>query len=61
LFDKAEHGDLAAAREVIDRTDGKAVQAVDCGDISVEQLTEKQLHEIAAGGCLIDFAPTHLL
>jgi hypothetical protein len=50
LLDKAEQGDLAAAREVIDRTDGKAVQAVDYGEVSPRQLTDAQLLAIAAGG-----------
>ena len=49
LLDSAERGDLAAAREVIDRLDGKAVQAVDYGEVSVEQLTDAQLYAIAAG------------
>jgi hypothetical protein len=30
---QSRHQDLAAAREVIDRTDGKAMQAVDYGDL----------------------------
>jgi hypothetical protein len=49
LLDKAEQGDLAAAREIIDRSDGKAVQAVDYGEVSAEQLTDAQLLAIAAG------------
>ena len=52
LLDKAEQGDLAAAREVIDRTDGKAVQAIDYGEVSVEQLTDAQLNAIAAGALI---------
>jgi hypothetical protein len=50
LLDKAEQGDLAAAREVIDRTDGKAAQAVDYGEVSIDELTTAQLHAIAARG-----------
>jgi ribosomal protein L17 len=49
LLDKAEQGDLAAAREVIDRTDGKAIQATDYGDLSPRRLTDEQLEAIAAG------------
>jgi ribosomal protein L17 len=49
LLDKAEQGDLAAAREVIDRTDGKAIQATDYGDLSPRRLTDEQLLAIAAG------------
>jgi hypothetical protein len=50
LLDQAEQGDLAAAREIIDRTNGKAVQQVDCGDVPVRQLTDSQLYEIAGRG-----------
>ena len=48
LLDKGEQGDLAAAREVIDRTDGKAVQAIDCGEVLPERLTDDQLYSILA-------------
>jgi hypothetical protein len=49
LIDKAEAGDLPSIRELIDRLDGKAVQAVDYGPITVEQLTDVQLLAIASG------------
>jgi hypothetical protein len=38
-----------AAREVIDRTDGKVVQAIDYRDVPATNLTNPQLHAIAAG------------
>jgi hypothetical protein len=46
---EAKAGDLAAAREVADRLDGKLAQAIECGDAPVTQLTDAQLYEIAAG------------
>jgi hypothetical protein len=49
LIDKAEEGDLPSIRELIDRLDGKTVQAVDCGPIEIERLTDAQLHAIASG------------
>jgi hypothetical protein len=49
LIDKAEEGDLPSIREMIDRLDGKAVQAVDCGPTTLDQLTDAQLHGIASG------------
>jgi hypothetical protein len=50
LIDKCEEGDLASIRELVDRLDGKAVQAVDYGDVSIEKFTDAQLHAIARGG-----------
>jgi hypothetical protein len=50
LLDKAEQGDLAAAREVIDRTDGKAIQSIDYGELPVEKLSDAQLYEIILSG-----------
>ena len=47
VLDQAKASDLAAARKVIDRLDGKAVQGIDCGDVQVE-LTDSQLYAIAA-------------
>jgi hypothetical protein len=47
LLDSAEQGDLPAAREVIDRLDGRAAQTVEYGDMPVMELTDSQLHEIA--------------
>ena len=47
LLDKAEQGDLAAAREA-DRTDGKAVQSFDYGEVPAAKLTGAQLYVIAA-------------
>ena len=47
LLDRAEGGDLAAAREIIDRLDGRAAQTVEYGDLPVSELTDAQLHEIA--------------
>jgi hypothetical protein len=48
LIDKAEEGDLPSIRELIDRLDGKAVQTVDSGPITVDRLTDAQLHAIAS-------------
>ena len=50
LLDQAEQGDLAAAREIIDRTDGKAVQQLTAAMYQSAQLTDSQLHEIAGRG-----------
>ncbi len=38
LLDKAEQGDLQAIREVIDRLDGKPVQAIERSDVPVDAL-----------------------
>jgi len=50
LLDSAEQGDLHAAREVIDRLDGRPVQSVDYGDAPIRELTDSQLHQIAGRG-----------
>jgi len=52
LLDKAEQGNLAYIRELIDRLEGKAVQPIDRGDVSlgIEQLSDAELHFIATGG-----------
>ena len=52
LAEKAEQGDLQAIREIGDRLDGKAVQAVEREDVDVplEALTDQQLLAIARGG-----------
>jgi hypothetical protein len=50
LIDKAEEGDLASIRELIDRLDGKAGQVIDQGQMTVTQLTDSQLYKIAACG-----------
>jgi hypothetical protein len=50
LLDSAEQGDLHAAREVIDRLDGRAVQSVDYSGAPVTELTDSQLYEIAGHG-----------
>jgi hypothetical protein len=49
LIDKAEEGDLASIRELIDRLDGKAAQVIDQGPMMLTQLTDSQLLEIAGG------------
>jgi hypothetical protein len=51
LIDKAEEGDLPSIREFVDRLDGKATQAIECGDVSIERLTDAQLYAIAAVEC----------
>jgi len=52
LLDKAEQGNLAYIRELIDRLEGKAVQAFDHGDVplDIKQLSTAELHFIATGG-----------
>ena len=50
LVEKAEQGDLQAIREVIDRLDGKPVQAIEGGDVPLEAMTDQQLIAIARGG-----------
>jgi hypothetical protein len=50
LLDSAEQGDLPAAREIIDRLDGRATQSFDYGDTPIRELTDSQLYEIAGRG-----------
>jgi hypothetical protein len=50
LIDRAEEGDLPSIRELVDRLDGKATQAIECADVPIERLTDEQLLAIAAGG-----------
>jgi hypothetical protein len=40
LLDSAEQGDLAAAREVIDRLDGKPPQASEVGDMLIKRMSD---------------------
>ena len=49
LVERAEEGDLAAIREIADRLDGKAPQAIEVGDVPLERLTDEQLNAIASG------------
>jgi hypothetical protein len=37
-------------REIAVRLDGKPAQAIECGDVPIERLTDSQLNAIAAGG-----------
>jgi hypothetical protein len=50
LVEKAEEGDLQAIREVIDRLDGKATQAIERGEAPLEAMTDQQLFAIIQGG-----------
>jgi hypothetical protein len=50
LIDKAEEGDLRSIRELVDRLDGEDAQVMDQSQMTVTQLTDSQLYEIAAGG-----------
>jgi hypothetical protein len=50
LVGRAEAGDLGAIKEIADRLDGKPMQMVDYGNLTVNQLSDEQLLEIAAGG-----------
>jgi hypothetical protein len=51
LIDKAEQGDLASAREIADRLDGRPVQAIDRPEVLfLGQLSDEELLLIASGG-----------
>jgi hypothetical protein len=50
LAEKAEQGDIQAIREIGDRLDGKAVQAIERGDAPIEAMTDQQLMAIIRGG-----------
>ena len=50
LFEKAEQGDLQAIREVMDRLDGKPVQAIERGDVRLEDMSDQQLMTVILGG-----------
>jgi hypothetical protein len=46
LADKAEQGDIQAIREIADRLDGRAVQAIERGDVPLEALSDLELFAI---------------
>ena len=51
LIDKAEEGDLQSIRELVDRLDGRPVQAIDRPEVLfLHQLSDEQLLSIASGG-----------
>jgi hypothetical protein len=50
LIDAAETGDLPSIRELIDCIDGKATQVIDQGQMTVMQLSDSQLNEMAVRG-----------
>ena len=51
LIDKAEEGDLQSIRELVDRLDGRPVQAIDRPEVLfVHQVSDEQLLLIASGG-----------
>jgi hypothetical protein len=50
LTEKAEEGDLAAIRELADRLDGKPAQVIDRRDATIDELSDAELHIIAASG-----------
>ena len=51
LIDKAEEGDLQSIRELVDRLDGRPVQAIDRHEVLIiDELTDEELLAIAAGG-----------
>jgi len=51
LLDAAETGDLPSIRELIDRTDGRPVQAIDRPEVLfLAQLSDEELLLIASGG-----------
>jgi len=45
LFEKAEQGDLQAIREVMDRLDGKPVQAIERGDVRLEDIVRPAAYD----------------
>lgn len=52
LVDLAVQGDMQAIKEVIDRTDGKAVTPIDLDvndNRTIRELTDAELHAIAGG------------
>jgi hypothetical protein len=60
LIDAAETGDLPSIRELIDRLDGKAAQVIDQGQMTVMQLSDSQLNEIARGLTEMNLVPKAL-
>jgi hypothetical protein len=51
LLDKAERGDLQAMREVMDRLEGKPVQAIERSDARpLRQMSDRELFKIIQGG-----------
>ena len=51
MIDKAEEGDLHSIRELVDRLDGRPVQAIDRPEVLiVDQLSDEELLLIASGG-----------
>jgi hypothetical protein len=50
LIDRAEEGDLASIRELIDCLDGRPLQMIDRHDLPLTKLTDAELLLIASGG-----------
>src|SRR5438874_10704624 len=51
LIEKAEQGDLQSIREIADRLDGKATQAIEHSDVRpLRQMSDRELFEIIQGG-----------
>jgi hypothetical protein len=51
LIDRAEEGDLQSIRELVDRLDGRPVQAIDRSEVLfLHQLSDEELLLIASGG-----------
>jgi hypothetical protein len=50
LTELAEAGDLQAIKEIADRLDGKSVQAIERGEVRLEDMSDGQLLAIARGG-----------
>jgi hypothetical protein len=50
LIDNAEAGDLSSIRELIDRLDGRPVQAIDRHGVAITELSDQELLLIATGG-----------
>ena len=62
LIDKAEEGDLQSIRELVDRLDGRPVQAIDRHEVLIiDELTDEELLAIAAGGRAESELPTKVI
>ena len=51
LLDEGEEGDLQSIRETADRLHGKPAQAIECGDVPIERLTDSQLDVMRRADC----------
>ena len=59
LLERAEGGDLQAIREVFDRLDGRPMQAIERGDVSVEVPSDLELFAIIRGEAFAPIGETY--